>query len=172
MSLAVLTLPDSAAPDVSRAARGDRGAFGRLYQRHVRLVHAILLARVPRHAIEDLKQDVFLRAFEQVGSLRNGEAFAAWISSIARHAATDYQRARRPEAELAEGMRVSHPAPPEAWFVLDAIRALPEAYQETLVLRLVEGMTGPEIAAQTGLKPESVRVNLHRGMKLLRERLG
>ena len=43
---------------------------------------------------------------------------------------------------------------------------------ETLVLRLVEGMTGPEIAARTGLQPASVRVNLHRGMKLLRERLG
>jgi RNA polymerase sigma-70 factor, ECF subfamily len=49
---------------------------------------------------------------------------------------------------------------------------LPEAYRETLVLRLVEGMTGPEIAARTGLTAASVRVNLHRGMKLLRERLG
>jgi RNA polymerase sigma-70 factor, ECF subfamily len=39
------------------------------------------------------------------------------------------------------------------------------------VLRLVEGMTGPEIAARTGLTPASVRVNLHRGMKQLRERL-
>ena len=47
-----------------------------------------------------------------------------------------------------------------------------EAYRETLALRLVEGMTGPEIAERTGLTPGSVRVNLHRGMKLLRERLG
>ena len=52
------------------------------------------------------------------------------------------------------------------------IRELPEAYRETLVLRLVEGMTGPEIAGRTGLTPASVRVNLHRGMKLLREKLG
>jgi RNA polymerase sigma-70 factor (ECF subfamily) len=44
--------------------------------------------------------------------------------------------------------------------------------REPLVLRLVEGMTGPEIAAQVGLEPGSVRVNLHRGMKLLREKLG
>jgi RNA polymerase sigma-70 factor, ECF subfamily len=56
--------------------------------------------------------------------------------------------------------------------VLDIIKALPEAYRETLVLRLAEGMTGPEIAERTGLTPESVRVNLHRGMKMLRERLG
>ena len=45
------------------------------------------------------------------------------------------------------------------------------AYRVTLILRLVEGFTGPEIAAQTGLTEGSVRVNLHRGMKQLRERL-
>ena len=53
----------------------------------------------------------------------------------------------------------------------EAVRALPEAYRETLLMRLVEGMTGPEIARQTGLTPESVRVNLCRGMKLLRTAL-
>ena len=49
---------------------------------------------------------------------------------------------------------------------------MPDAYRETLVLRLVEGMTGPEIAERTGLTAGSVRVHLHRGLKLLRERLG
>jgi RNA polymerase sigma-70 factor (ECF subfamily) len=59
----------------------------------------------------------------------------------------------------------------EALAVLATIRTLPEAYRETLILRLVEGMTGPEIAARTGLTPGSVRVNLHRGMQHLRELL-
>ena len=63
------------------------------------------------------------------------------------------------------------PPDPEAFAVLDSIRSLPDAYRETLVLRLVEGLTGPEIAHQTGLTPDSVRVNLHRGMKMLREKL-
>jgi RNA polymerase sigma-70 factor (ECF subfamily) len=39
------------------------------------------------------------------------------------------------------------------------------------VLRFVEGMTGPEIAERTGLSPASVRVNLFRGVRMLRERL-
>jgi len=56
--------------------------------------------------------------------------------------------------------------------ILAAVRSLPEAYCETLILRLVEGMTGPEIAERTGLTPGSVRVNLHRGMQMLREKLG
>jgi len=60
----------------------------------------------------------------------------------------------------------------DAFLVLGLIRGLPEAYRDTLILRLVEGMTGPEIAKVTGLTPDSVRVNLCRGMKLLREMAG
>ena len=59
----------------------------------------------------------------------------------------------------------------EAFEILELIQSLPEAYRETLVMRHVEGMTGPEIAERTGLTPESVRVNLCRGMKMLRELL-
>ena len=60
----------------------------------------------------------------------------------------------------------------EAARALEAIRALPDAYRQTLMLRLVEGMSGPEISARTGLTPGSVRVNLHRGMQMLRVALG
>ncbi len=54
---------------------------------------------------------------------------------------------------------------------LAVLRTLPETYREPLMLRLVEGMTGPEIAARMGLTHGSVRVNLHRGMRMLREKL-
>jgi DNA-directed RNA polymerase specialized sigma24 family protein len=54
---------------------------------------------------------------------------------------------------------------------LHAFRKL-HTLRDTLAFRLVEGMSGPEIATRTGLTPASVRVNLHRGMKLLREKLG
>ena len=64
------------------------------------------------------------------------------------------------------------PIAAEAIAVLDVVRKLPDAYRETLLMRLVEGMSGAEIAERSGLTPGSVRVNLHRGMKLLREQLG
>jgi RNA polymerase sigma-70 factor (ECF subfamily) len=73
---------------------------------------------------------------------------------------------------LSENARVDNGSKTKAHEILAAIRSCPEAYKETLVLRLVEGMTGPEIAERTGLTPDSVRVNLHRGMKLLRQKLG
>ena len=94
------------------------------------------------------------------------------MEELARNRATDFHRRARATEELHEEIARGEGREAEAAEALEIIRSLPEAYRETLVLRLVEGMTGPEIAARTGLQPASVRVNLHRGMKLLRERLG
>jgi RNA polymerase sigma-70 factor (ECF subfamily) len=93
---------------------------------------------------------------------------------IARNRAADFYRNRVESMDLAENHASSSPVAParlDAITVLKVIQGLPEAYRETLVLRLVEGMTGPEIAERTGLSSGSVRVNLHRGMELLREAL-
>ncbi len=159
-------------PLVEAAMGGDREAFGQLYHFYAAMVHGILLARVPYAEVSDLVQDVFLIAFKKVGTLRNSRAFGPWLAMIARNRAMDFYRHSRQMDALPEELARSAPPRAEAMEALEAIRNLPNAYRETLVLRLVEGMTGPEIAAQTGLQPDSVRVNLHRGMKLLREKLG
>ncbi len=157
---------------VEAARRGDRAAFSALYHRFVRLVHGVLLASVPRHDVDDLVQDVFLTAMRRIDSLRDPAAFPGWLAAIARNRAADFHRRRPPERdELPDEVAAPGGDHTEALAVLAVIRTLPEAYRETLVLRLVEGMTGGEIAARTGLKAGSVRVNLHRGMKLLRARL-
>ena len=75
------------------------------------------------------------------------------------------------EEEKAESRSTDHAAEQEAAMTLAVLRTLPETYREPLMLRLVEGMTGPEIAARMGLTHGSVRVNLHRGMLMLREKL-
>ena len=158
---------------VQAARAGDRGAFGRLYDCFAGMVHGVLLASVPRAEAADLMQDVFLQAFRSLETLRDGAAFGAWLARIARNRANDYHRSSIRTEELPTDLAdPGSEEDAEALVALDAIRGLPEAYRETLVLRLVEGMTGPEIAARTGLTPGSVRVNLHRGMKLLREKLG
>lgn len=139
------------------------------------MVHGILLARVPLVEVDDLVQDVFLRAFTRIRSLRDEASFGGWLASITRNRANDYHRSPRevPEAletDVEDARADSSQIEAEA--ILALIRSLPEAYRETLILRLVEGMTGPEIAARTGLTPGSVRVNLHRGMQQLRKKLG
>ena len=155
------------------AARdGDRTAFGRLYDRFAPMVHGLLLARVPRREVDDLVQDVFLQAMRRLDSLRNPESFGPWLAAIARNRARDHHRGTEPVVELPDDVAGAVRPEGEALSVLAAIRRLPEAYRETLMLRLVEGMTGPEIAGRTGLTPGSVRVNLHRGMQMLRDALG
>jgi RNA polymerase sigma-70 factor (ECF subfamily) len=109
---------------------------------------------------------------EQVRGLREPAAFGGWLASVARRTAFDHHRRMRPEADLPADVPGGERPDGEAFEVLAIIQSLPESYRETLVLRLVEGMTGPEIAERTGLTHQSVRVNLCRGMKLLREQLG
>src|ERR1700733_10595705 len=167
---------------VCAARGGDRAAFGCLYERYVRMVHGVLLAKVPLGDVDDLVQDVFLRALRRLSTLRESGSFGAWLVAIARNLANDYHRRSPPEEPLADDAP-SHSLDEtrmqsrttedsrSAAAVLDAIRSLPDAYRETLILRLVEGLTGPEIAARTGLTHGSVRVNLHRGMEQLRAKL-
>jgi len=159
---------------VRAAQAGDERAFEALYRRYARVVHGILLSRLPASEVEDLVQEVFLTALNKLKSLREPAAFPGWIASIARNRATDHLRSMAAEEEIddripARGADAADRA--EARRALAAIQALPDAYRETLTLRLVEGLTGPEIAERTGLAHGSVRVNLHRGMQMLREAL-
>ncbi|HVF47620.1 MAG TPA: sigma-70 family RNA polymerase sigma factor [Pyrinomonadaceae bacterium] len=162
----------SGAQLVERARTGDQEAFNEIYKKFAPMVHGILLSRVPYDEVKDIVQDVFLTAYKNLHSLRDANAFGGWLARIARNQAVEYYRSSRPTVELADDHSAPRNAGAEAREALSAIRSLPEAYRETLVLRLIEGMTGKEIAEKTGLKPESVRVNLHRGMEMLRQRLG
>jgi RNA polymerase sigma-70 factor (ECF subfamily) len=157
---------------VKAVLAGDRDSFGRLYDLYAPMVHGILLTRIPRSEVDDLVQDIFLHAFRKLHTLRDWAAFGPWIAMIARNRAMDFYRRKKETVEITEDLRSTDMATSKANEILELIRTLPEAYRETLVLRLVEGMTGPEIAERTGLTPASVRVNLHRGMKQLREKLG
>ena len=180
---AVIALPAAESRDedslVSAARDGDRAAFGCLYDRYASMVHGILLARVPPREVDDLVQEVFLLALRQLHGLREVSRFGAWLGTITRNRANDYFRKAIPDEKVTEPVDENHAesrttnsaADQEAAMILGVVRGLPEAYREPLILRLVEGMTGPEIAARTGLTHGSVRVNLYRGLQMLREKL-
>lgn len=164
---------------VCAAREGDRAAFGQLYHRYARMVHGILLCRVPPREVDDLVQEVFVSALRQLRTLRDISRFGAWLGTITRNRANDYYRRTIPEQQVtepgaeerAETLLTDQAVEREAAAVLSVLQTLPEAYREPLMLRLVEGMTGQEISARTGLTHGSVRVNLYRGMQLLREKL-
>jgi RNA polymerase sigma-70 factor (ECF subfamily) len=151
---------------------GSRIAFTGLYERFHRVVHAVVLARVHAGDAGDVVQDVFADVWVKLPDLREPAAFPGWILAMARNRATDFVRRRRPISDDTADLAVAPPPTVEAAAALRAIRTLPETYRETLIMRLVEGLSGPEIAERTGMTPDSVRVHLHRGIKLLREKLG
>lgn len=161
--------PDAALVAAVRA--GDRDAFARLYESYGRMVHGILLSRVPYGEVGDLVQDVFLTALRKIDTLRDAGSFGPWIAMITRNRAMDYYRRSRETTEVTEAVAQTRATQGDAMGVLNLIGLLPEAYREPMILRFVEGMTGPEIAERTGLAPASVRVNIHRGMKILREKM-
>jgi RNA polymerase sigma-70 factor (ECF subfamily) len=163
---------------VQAARRGDRAAFANLHAQFAPMVHGIALARMPVSYANDLVQETFLQALDRLPLLRDDTAFGPWLATIARNLAVEFHRRRRARAHEALSSDLAQPAQSlsgaqaeRACQLLAAIRTLPDSYSETLVLRLVEGMTGPQIAASTGLTHGSVRVNLTRGMGMLRDRL-
>jgi RNA polymerase sigma-70 factor (ECF subfamily) len=157
---------------VEQIRHGNQEAFDEFYKIFSPMVHGIILSKVPRDEVSDLVQEVFVTAYTKLHTLREANAVGGWLAMIARNYANDFYRKMKPTEELSETIPQKQNVETEAKEVLKIIRSLPESYRETLVLRLVEGMTGNEISEQTGLTPESVRVNLYRGMQLLREKLG
>jgi RNA polymerase sigma-70 factor (ECF subfamily) len=158
---------------VRAAQSGDRRAFGELYMRYAGIVRSIAAARLPIDEVADAVQEVFLRALRKLVALRDARRFGAWLAAIARNTVHDLQK----DASASVGVE-QEPASREtqldqiaARAAVRAIRRLPAAYRNTVRMRVVEGMTGPEIAVRTGMSPASVRVNLHRGLKILRQRL-
>ena len=166
--------PADIASNVEDARKGAQTAFAWLHRTFAPLVHAIHLGMTSRAQAEELTQETFVIAFAKLDQLRDTKSFGPWIAMIARRTRPRRDVLQRELAETEELVWTG--TSPESMALaeeaLRAIRCLPETYRETLILRLVEGLSGPEIAALTGLTSPSVRVNLHRGMARLRQALG
>ncbi len=163
----------SLALDVAAARQGNRAAWSRLITAYRPVLRAIALVRVDAATADDVVQETLTMAFTRLDQLRDDEAFPGWLCAIARQQAATSRRRARPWWPLEQVTAWISPAPTaEAREALDAIRALPEPYRELMIMRLVEGLTGPEIGLRLGRTPESVRVSLHRGMAMLRDALG
>ena len=156
------------------ARRGSQAAYAWLYRRFLPLVHGILIGRFRPALADELSQECFATAFARLSQLKDDGRFGAWIATSARRIqpAESWRETPADALPVIASGETSPEDRAEAAHLLRAVVALPQAYRETLILRLVEGLSGPEIAALTGLTHDSVRVNLHRGMSKLRQSLG
>lgn len=160
---------------VDGARRHDKDAFAKLHGHFARLVHAVIITKVPANEATDLTQDVFVVMLSKLPTLEDDAAFPAWLLEIARNRAARFLRDRPAPAPLEDVEERAAPDRtgwPDAKKVLAALQTLPDTYAEPLAMRLIEGLSGPDIAERTGLTPGSVRVTLHRGLAMLRKKLG
>lgn len=134
--------------------------------------------------VQDLVQEVFIKATRGLGSFRNDASPKTWLFSIARHVAIDHARkeARR-IVPIADGLEADYAAGskhgPEDMLLEDealqelyeAIRSLKANYTDVLILRGIEGMSVAETAEVLGWKESKVKVTYHRAKKSLEKQL-
>ncbi len=173
---------------VRSARNGDRSAFEELVRRTSRLVFARLYLETDDvQRAEDLLQETLLIAFRSLNKLAEPKAFRTWLLTIAQNVLTDAVRRnlrqkragpmQRGTAALAHVEDKSLPPDEEMVRaeiraqVLAVLRSLPEEYRVPLTLRYLTGADYETIQLQMGVTNGSLRGLLHRGLKLLQERL-
>jgi RNA polymerase sigma-70 factor, ECF subfamily len=170
-----------------RAKGGDRLAFEELVRRSSRLVFTRLYLETGCvHQAEDLVQETMLAAFKSLHRLADPAAFRPWLLTITHNVLIDAvrrdgrkKRKKTQEVEaLVESAPGTEPPPDEAAHqeearqrVLAALRSLPDEYRMPLALRYLTGADYDAISEQLGLTNGSLRGFLHRGLKMLRDRL-
>jgi RNA polymerase sigma-70 factor (ECF subfamily) len=165
---------------VERAIAGDSEAFAALYDLHLVRVyrHVYYLVNDSREA-EDLTAQTFLKAWEAMGRYKErGAPFLAWLLRIAHNLTISHLRAKRNHGVLEEGFvdQKLHRNPEEALeqsndedSVRKAILHLREEQRQVIILRFVEEMGYPEVAAVIGKSVPAVRVIQHRALGNLRK---
>jgi RNA polymerase sigma-70 factor, ECF subfamily len=173
----------SDADDVRRTLAGDREAFGRLFDRHARLVRTVVTAVSGDFgAVEDLTQETFLRAYRGLKSLHDISKFRAWIQGIARmvareqcrHLVRDSLRIEASEVGLVADVPTSDVLQhdEEQRLVMSAMAELPDRERLAMHAYFFHEQNADEAAAAMGISRSGFYAALDRGVNHLRQRLG
>lgn len=166
---------------IRRAQAGDVDAFELLYREHAGRIYALCL-RLKAGDITDateLMQDVFIKAWRRLATFRGDSAFASWLHRLAvntmlENARSDGRRTARVLA-MDDTSRLAGAARSSGielkMDMEDAIASLPKGARLAFVLHDIEGYQHQEIAEQLSVSVGTVKAQLHRARRLLRERL-
>lgn len=168
---------------VAAARGGDMRAFERLYRLHSGKVMGLCLRMTRRRDVaEDCVQQTFIRAWRKLDAFEGRSAFGTWLHRIAVNEVLTYERNHGTRAESDDGaVTDAHAEAPEisrdydAGEVMDVERALatlPAGSRHVVVLQTVYGYSHEEVAEMLGIAVGTCKAQLHRGRRLLRERMG
>ncbi|MCE9601858.1 MAG: RNA polymerase sigma factor [Gemmatimonadetes bacterium] len=174
--------PSDRPDDVRLAQNGDTEAFARLYRLHVGRINALALRLTgERRKAEELVQDAFVRAWQKLGTFRGESALPTWLHRLTVNVfllddRSDRRRALRelPEESAPESMAAIPRPAMETEDRIDlerAIARLPDGARIAFVLHDIHGYDHAEIAAMSGVAPATIRVQLHRARRRLKEML-
>ncbi|MGD9609032.1 MAG: RNA polymerase sigma factor [Desulfovibrionaceae bacterium] len=160
------------------AANGDQRAFAKLVNRHTSSVLRLVSRFCHDSAgMEDLAQEIFVKAYLNLGALRNGAVFKGWLHRIATNTCIDWLRRGKAEAALLDGLEDNLPdervqARAEARDARQrletAMSVLAPTDRKLLILLGLEEKSVQEVAGLTGLTQVNVKVRAFRARRKLR----
>lgn len=176
--------PDAAL--VARVQSGHIDGFEELVRRHSRRIFGTLAGLLGNaEDAHDATQEVFLKAFENIGRFQGRSKFSTWLTSIAVNAGTDLLRQRKPSEPLEED-ETFRPRQVQKWaedperlmaasqmneLVREAVLRLPEKYRVAVLLRDINQLSTEEAAAALDLSVPALKARVLRGRLMLRESL-
>lgn len=126
-------------------------------------------------ALDDILQDVFVKAHDNLHTLKSRESVAAWLFRIASNAIADHYRARKPWVELPDELEQPQPERNPIGELAACLRPfiaeLPEIYRAALTLSEIEGLPQKEVAARLGISLSGAKSRVQRGREKLLQRL-
>jgi RNA polymerase sigma-70 factor (ECF subfamily) len=126
-------------------------------------------------AVDDILQDVYLKAHSALSAVRSSGSLTAWLFRIAANTIADHYRARRPWEAIPEDPPAPEPARDEAAELAECIRplvaGLPEIYRTALTLSDPEGLPQKEVAERLGVSLSGAKSRVQRGRARLRQNL-
>ena len=166
---------DSEAADCALAASGDAQAFERLYRTHVARIHSLVGRMMGDEAADEVTQDVFVRAWEKLGTFRGDATFGTWLYRLAinlilgRRAARGRERDRLRDGDgILEWISAKEATPELGMDFESAIGRLPDGARKVFVLHDVEGFKHHEIGEMLGVTAGTSKAQLHRARMALR----
>lgn len=168
------------------AQRGSREAFTALYHRYLPQVYGRVRCRIPPPDVEDVTQEVFIAVCRSLGSFRGEAQFSTWLRTLTDRSIAAYYRRRQrqpvvideaPGGERERADPAGASAPPgghtdETIVLQAALQALPEHYQDIILLRFAEGLPFNDIAELRGISLEATKSLFRRAMAALKQELG
>ena len=164
--------------DVTKAAAGDPRAFERLYRSHEARIFTLARRMAGSDDAPELTQEIFVRAWEKLGTFRGESAFGTWLYRLAinlilsRRESRAIWRRRHEGSEDALEMIPARPTSPEHRMDFEnALERLPKGARQILVLHDVEGYKHDEIAGLLGVTSGTSKAQLFRARMLMRAAL-